>query len=262
MPVTKELIGADALAELTGKTFSLEGVGTGNPVTLIPSPGPDGALAGHKIILSKGTAIEGITAKTAATTAQAPAAQGVAGAGKVVATQGVAGKATVAKVIAPTLVEIEGAGKLVGLGKGTTAIPTLELTGTLQQGATGGTKVLLTGGEMKVAQAAGTAGAKAAPGAAMVNGGGNGVVMAQGAAGGGNTATVNTLAGTNGNITSVASKAAAASKVPAGTIWTGKGLSLGLGMGLGAWGPVILVALATGGYAYYRKRQAQKFWPF
>ncbi len=257
MPATKELIGADAVGKLTGKSFILEGVGAGKEITLIPSPGPDGIAAGHKIILSKGTAIEGI-AKTGAVTVQNP----------IVVTQGAAGKTIATKAVAPTLVQIEGAGKMVGLGKGTTtAIPTIELTGTLQNSAAGGTKVMLTGGEMKVAKAATTAGAKIAPGAATIVKGGNGVAIAQGAAGG-NATTAQTLVSTNANggMTKIVSKAATASKVPAaasGTIWTGKGLSLGLGLGLGAWGPVILTAaLATGGYAYYRKRQSQKFWPF
>jgi hypothetical protein len=256
MPVTKELIGADALADLTGKTFSLQGVGTGKGVTLIPSPGPDGVAAGHKILLSKGTAIEGI-AKAGAAAVPTPAPQVVAG--KVAATP----------LIPPGLVEIEGAGKVIGLGKGTTTISALEITGTLQPGVAGGTKVMLTGGEMKVAQAAGAA-ANAGKGAAVIPAG-NGVVMAQGAAanaGAGNTTIIKGVAGTNANggISTIASKAATAGKVPAvtgGTLWGGKGLSLGLGLGLGAWGPIILAtALATGGYAYYRKRQAGKFWPF
>ncbi|MBF0383210.1 MAG: hypothetical protein HQL69_19480 [Magnetococcales bacterium] len=256
MPATKELIGAKAVGKLTGKTFLLEGVGTGKEVTLIPSPGPDGVAAGHKIILAKGTAIEGI-AKTGAATVQNP----------VVVTQGAGGKTIATKAAAPALVQIEGAGKMVGLGKGTTtAIPTIELTGTLQNSAAGGTKVMLTGGEMKVAQAAGTAGAKVAPGAAAVVKGGNGVAMTQGAAGT-NAAAAKTLTGANANggISTIATKAATASKIPAatsGTIWSGKGLSLGLGLGLGAWGPIAILAIATGGYVYYKKRQAQKIWPF
>jgi hypothetical protein len=258
MPVTKELIGKDAIAGLTGKSFTLDGVGTGNPVTLTPSPGPDGAVAGHKIILSKGTAIEGI-AKTGAATVKAPVV-----AGNTMAAQGVAGKTAAAKAVVPTLVEIEGAGKVVGLGKGSTTISTLEVTGTLQKGAAGGSKVMLTGGEMKVVQGAGATAAKAAPGAALA--GGNGVVITQNAAGG-NIATVKSAAGANANggLSTIATKAATVSKVPAvtgGTIWTGKGLSLGLGLGLGALGPAILAAIATGGYVYYRKRQSQKLWPF
>jgi hypothetical protein len=263
MPATKELIGKDAIIGLTGKSFSLEGVGTGNPVTLTPLPGPDGVVVGHKIILSKGTAIEGI-AKTGAATVKAPVVQGVAT--QTMAVQGVAGKTAATKAVAPALVEIEGAGKVVGLGKGSTTISTLEVTGTLQQGTATGSKVMLTGGEMKVVQGAGATAAKAAPGAALVNGG-NGVVITQGA-GGGNIATVQGIAGTNANsgLSTIATKAVTASKVPAvtgGTIWTGKGLGLGLGLGLGAWGPAILLtALATGGYTYYRKRQSQKLWPF
>lgn len=54
-----------------------------------------------------------------------------------------------------------------------------------------------------------------------------------------------------------------ASKASVGTIWNGKGLSLGLGMGLGAWGPVILISAATlGGYVYWKKKQAARIWPF
>ncbi|MBF0176979.1 MAG: magnetic particle specific iron-binding protein, partial [Magnetococcales bacterium] len=30
-----------------------------------------------------------------------------------------------------------------------------------------------------------------------------------------------------------------------GTIWTGTGATLGLGLGLGAWGPVLLIGVAT-----------------
>lgn len=51
------------------------------------------------------------------------------------------------------------------------------------------------------------------------------------------------------------------SKVAAGTIWNGKGLSLGLGLGLGAWGPVLVLA-AVGGYVYWRKKHHAKVWPF
>ncbi|MEO5334196.1 MAG: hypothetical protein H7839_19455 [Magnetococcus sp. YQC-5] len=47
-----------------------------------------------------------------------------------------------------------------------------------------------------------------------------------------------------------------------GTIWSGKGLSLGLGLGLGAWGPVLVVAAAAGGYLYWRKKNPNKTWPF
>ena len=47
-----------------------------------------------------------------------------------------------------------------------------------------------------------------------------------------------------------------------GTIWSGKGLSLGLGIGLGAWGPVLLLAggaAAVYGYLQYRKRHQAAF---
>ena len=53
----------------------------------------------------------------------------------------------------------------------------------------------------------------------------------------------------------------AGSKAAAGTIWNGKGVSLGLGLGLGGWGPVLLLT-ALGGYVYWRKKQHAKVWPF
>ena len=53
----------------------------------------------------------------------------------------------------------------------------------------------------------------------------------------------------------------AGSKVTAGTLWNGKGLSLGLGLGLGAWGPVLLLT-AVGGYVYWRKKKNAAVWPF
>ena len=55
----------------------------------------------------------------------------------------------------------------------------------------------------------------------------------------------------------------AGSKVAAGTIWNGKGLSLGLGLGLGAWGPALLAtAVTVAGYVYWKKKQSAKVWPF
>ncbi len=51
------------------------------------------------------------------------------------------------------------------------------------------------------------------------------------------------------------------SSAAAGTIWTGKGLSLGLGLGLGAWGPLLLATAVAGGYVYYKRKQAPKWWP-
>jgi hypothetical protein len=70
----------------------------------------------------------------------------------------------------------------------------------------------------------------------------------------------------NGATTGMATggKAAAAMKgstATAGTIWTGKGLTLGLGLGLGAWGPVLLATAVVGGYAYYKRKQSAKWWP-
>lgn len=133
-----------------------------------------------------------------------------------------------------------------------------------------GEKLTLVGPGKVEFQAVNTA--KAAKGTTVLKGA-NGVAMTQGATTGGNMAggKATTLVAANaqggGGMTSVASKTgtAAIGKVPAvagGTIWTGKGLSLGLGLGLGAWGPVILtVAVATGGYLYYKKRQSRKLWP-
>jgi hypothetical protein len=66
-------------------------------------------------------------------------------------------------------------------------------------------------------------------------------------------------AGVNGGgATALAAKSSATAS---GTIWTGKGVSLGLGLGLGVWGPVILVAVAAGGYAYLRHKRSQNWWP-
>ncbi len=46
-------------------------------------------------------------------------------------------------------------------------------------------------------------------------------------------------------------------------LWGGKSMKLGLGLGLGPWGPVLLAsAITLGGYAYWRKKQAEKLWPF
>ncbi|MBF0613024.1 MAG: hypothetical protein HQL55_18040 [Magnetococcales bacterium] len=63
--------------------------------------------------------------------------------------------------------------------------------------------------------------------------------------------------------TSATVAAAATNTSAVGTIWTGKGLSLGLGLGLGAWGPVLVVGgAALAWYAYKRKQENQKIWPF
>lgn len=87
------------------------------------------------------------------------------------------------------------------------------------------------------------------------------------AAGGAKTGAAAKTAGTAGKVvgtktaaagTGVAKTAAAGAKVGAGTIWTGKGLSLGLGLGLGAWGPIILGAVAAAAvYGYVRSRKAE-----
>ncbi|MEI8393177.1 MAG: hypothetical protein WCF85_00475 [Rhodospirillaceae bacterium] len=43
-----------------------------------------------------------------------------------------------------------------------------------------------------------------------------------------------------------------------GTLWSGKGFSLGLGLGLGIWGPILVGAAgAAAAYAYFRYRQQQ-----
>lgn len=58
-------------------------------------------------------------------------------------------------------------------------------------------------------------------------------------------------AGTGGTVAQVAGTSM---KAGAGTIWTGKGLSLGLGIGLGPWGPALLVAGgALAGWLLYKK---------
>ena len=81
------------------------------------------------------------------------------------------------------------------------------------------------------------------------------------AAQGAGTAKAGVLIGQKGAATAATGQATAAKGV--GTIWTGKGLSLGLGLGLGAWGPVLLASAVTlGGYAYWRKKQAERLWPF
>ena len=51
-----------------------------------------------------------------------------------------------------------------------------------------------------------------------------------------------------------------AEAISTGTIWSGKGFSLGLGLGLGIWGPVIVVAAgaaAVYGYLQYRQRRLE-----
>ncbi len=79
---------------------------------------------------------------------------------------------------------------------------------------------------------------------------------AKGAAVTGKTATAANQA--VGNSVAVVAKTGAGSAA-SGTIWTGKGLSLGLGLGLGALGPVILVAgvgaVGYAAYRYYQNRQ-------
>lgn len=238
MAVTNGFIKAQELAQLTGKTFTLEGVGT-KTVTLVPSAGPKGAAVGHKIILSKGTIIEGFPMKTVV-------AGKTVGAGKAAAMGGAAatGKTmAVAKAVAATaplgLVEIEGAGTVVGAGKNL-SLKGLEITGVLQKG-THGTQVLFTGGEASVTQGTAAAAADMKTKAAVAKGAGTvAKVTAPAVAGASSIAPV--------------AKAAATT----GTIWNGGGLSLGLGLGLGAWGPVLLLgtvaAVGVGVYGYLKNK--------
>lgn len=78
------------------------------------------------------------------------------------------------------------------------------------------------------------------------------------------TTGVNGLAMTGKGLTKgvVVNTTAATTTAQAGTIWSGKGLSLGLGLGLGAWGPVLVMAAAAGGYVYWRKKNHAPLWPF
>ncbi len=72
-------------------------------------------------------------------------------------------------------------------------------------------------------------------------------------------------AGAAGAIGTVGSGQGAGGAKSLSAMWGGKSikLGLGLGLGLGPWGPVLLAsALTVGGYAYWRKKQAEKLWPF
>ncbi|MEO5370389.1 MAG: hypothetical protein H7833_10020 [Magnetococcus sp. DMHC-1] len=73
----------------------------------------------------------------------------------------------------------------------------------------------------------------------------------------GTAANMQTVAMT-GTKSAGAGTAAGAVVKTGGTIWSGTGSSLGLGLGLGAWGPVLLVGVATaigfGTYYYMKKR--------
>jgi len=61
-----------------------------------------------------------------------------------------------------------------------------------------------------------------------------------------------------GGAVTAAGATSKAAGVAAGTIWTGKGLSLGLGLGLGSVGGIALIGVAGAAalYYYFRKRSA------
>ncbi|MBF0383835.1 MAG: hypothetical protein HQL69_22695 [Magnetococcales bacterium] len=53
-----------------------------------------------------------------------------------------------------------------------------------------------------------------------------------------------------------------AKAVGSGTIWNGKGMSLGLGIGLGAWGPIIALGVAVtsiAAYGYYKNNKDDEY---
>lgn len=264
MPVAKGTLQVTnaGLAKLTGKTFIVEGVGTKNAV-LVPLTGVDGKAitSGHKILLSKNVTIEGLAKTTA----------GKVGAGANVVKAGASGKAAVVtKVGAATagLVEIEGAGTVVGSGQ-KVALGGLEISGTLQPGPTG-TEVLFNGGEAKITVKTVAAKAKSAVVAkgagAVTKGAGTAAnhVVAGTATGtaGVSTGAIAGAGSTAGAATAGAGSAAgttAAKAAAAGTLWKGTGLSLGLGLGLGAWGPVLLAgALAAAGVGVYSYMKRKK----
>jgi hypothetical protein len=212
------------LSDLTGKTFTVGQVtATGNGANkwLILQPKSIGSAAAK----AKGTVmlkvtgnkqLIGLAGKTV-TVGKAPV-MGAGGAGKWLALHPVAAAAKGAAV----------KGAIAG-GGGATVILTAAPAGkgAAVKGAAG--KVVeLEGAALKTALAdAKIAGAKAA------------------------TASKGALAASKSGAIGGAAKAATG-----GTIWTGKGLSVGLGLGLGAWGPVILVAggaAAWYGYKKYRK---------
>lgn len=263
MPVAPVVNGAmqvtnAELAKITGSTFLVEGVGTKNAV-LIPLTGIDGKAitSGQKILLSKNVAIEGLTKAGKAGVAAKTATVGNV---TVMGKTGAAAKAGMG-IAAVKLVEIEGAGTVVGTGQNV-GLTGLEIRGILQPGPNG-TEVIFNGGEAKLTIKSAVAKAKVKGGAVLAKGAGavtkgagtvvnqapsvaNGAAGAAGAAGAGSS--VGSVAGSS------AAKAAAA-----GTIWKGTGLSLGLGLGLGAWGPVLLagvVAAAGVGVYSYMKRKA------
>ncbi|MBF0125762.1 MAG: hypothetical protein HQM02_00980 [Magnetococcales bacterium] len=231
--ITKQLIGPEQLSTVTGKSFTLKSVAGSKDYLLTPIASKGGGGVLHPILLTN-PAVEGL----------APA--GTAGAKTAGAKTAVAGKGAAAKVAAtkgmlPTLVEIEGSGKILGTGKSLT-LGGLEINGTLQAGQ-GGNTILLQGGQATLTQGAikAKAGAVAAKGTVAGTGGAIAKPVAA------------TVAGT-------AAKGAVKGTAVAGTIWNGGGLSLGLGIGLGAWGPVLLVGVLTlagiGAYQYMQQKKS------
>ncbi|MBF0139401.1 MAG: hypothetical protein HQL74_03865 [Magnetococcales bacterium] len=252
MPVAQNtvVVANGELAKLTGKTFVVEGVGTKSAV-IVPLTGADGKAitTGQKIMLSKNATIEGL-AKTGAGKAATGAKTAQMGNIAVVGNKTAAAKAG---IVLPKLVEIEGAGKLVGTGQ-TVGLNGLEIRGVLQPGPNG-TEVLFQGGEAKLTIKTAAAKAKAVGATALTKG--------AGAAGKGTGVLVNqapTVAAGSvaGSMTGSAAGTTAAKAAAAGTIWKGTGLSLGLGLGLGAWGPVLLVgavaAAGVGVYSYMKRK--------
>ncbi len=258
MPTT-ELLGAKQVGVVTGEAFTITSAGAGKGVILTPlaATGGKGGVITHQVIL-KTAEVEGLTRATAAAKAagaKTATAKTAAVAGKAAAVKGAAAKGAV-----PALVEIEGAGKVMGAGggKGGTAINALQLNGVLKPGAKG-SQVLLQGGEVKIAngplatKAAAMAKPVTAKGAAAAKGvAGAAAAGTTGAAAVGQTAAAKTgAAGATG--------AEVVTSGGGGTIWTGKGFSLGLGWGLGAWGPVLLAgglaAVGVGIYSYMKREQ-------
>ncbi|MBF0188300.1 MAG: hypothetical protein HQL50_10295 [Magnetococcales bacterium] len=258
-------IGADALSQVTGKTFTVEALDAGKGFLLTPTSaaqGAKGAAVANTIVLDKTTAIEGLP------TAKAAANGGMAAQG---ATAGTAAKGAAAPAAAtmtpPPLVEIEGAGKVIGAGGKTTGtLTTIEANGVLQQGAAG-PEVLLQTGEAKLAlpakakAAAATQGATmkgaamkgtAIKGATAAKGAGTAKGMAAAGAGAAAEETVVQVATAGAAAPAASAGATAGASAAGGTIWNAGGFKLGLGLGLGAWGPVVLVGtLAAAGFGVY-----------
>ena len=263
MPTT-ELLGAKQVGAVTGKAFTVTSAGAGKGVILTPlvTTGSKAGVITHQVIL-KTAEVEGLTG--AGAVAKAAGTKTATAAGKTVAIgkTTVAGKVAATKGVVPTLVEIEGAGKVVGVGagKGGTAINSIQLSGVLQPGAKG-SQVLLQGGEAKIASgplaskaAAMGKTAAGAKGAAITKG-----AVGTAAVGGAATAAAGqTTAQAGATSVTGATGAEVVTSSAGGTIWTGKGFSLGRGGGLGAGGPVLLAgglaAVGVGIYSYLKREQ-------